>query len=101
MGTLCSSLHSLLPCLLKQLLEGRASNCIVYNAFLIDDALGPVDIALIAVEAIDTSLKRLLYHELLNDQVTSSPILAQVAEELIAAEIDASCGVSASFLDDF
>ena len=101
MSTLCSGLHSLLPCLLEQLLEGRTSNCIVYNAFLIDDTLGPVDIALIAVEAIDASLKRLLYHELLHDQVTSTPVFAQVSEELIAAEIDASCGVSPGFLDDF
>ena len=81
-------------------MEGCARWSIIKNAFLVDNALGAIHIALIPIESVDAGLQSLLDDILLYDQVTPTPILAQVRQELVAAEIDARCGISTSLLDD-
>lgn len=95
-----TNLHSLLKRLLVHLLECLTGRSVTQNAFLVDDALGPVYVALISVEPVNTGLQSLLNDVLLHDEVATAPILAQIRQQLVLAEVDTCSRVSRVLFND-
>ena len=61
-----------------------------WDVFLVEDALGAIDVPIVAVEAVDAGVKRLLNDELLENYVTGSTLLNDVRDQDMLVEVGAS-----------
>ena len=60
---------------------------VVVHRLLVDDALGAVHVALVAVEAVQGRLEGLGNDELLHDDVAAAPLLSHVEHHLVLVEV--------------
>lgn len=74
--------------LLVQISEDLINWRITRNGFLVYENFGLVNIILVAVEAVDTRLKRLLTYELLHNQVVLVHGVLQLTEKLLFVVVD-------------
>ena len=83
-----ASVFQLFLILLVQISEDLINWRIIRNGFLVYENFGLVNIILVAVEAVDTRLKRLLTYELLHNQVVLVHGVLQLAEQLLFVVVD-------------
>ena len=86
----CLLILAILICTIESILGGL----ILVDRLVTDDALGFVHVTLVTVEAVNTSLHRLLDDELLEHDVLGSPPLNHIRYEHVFVKVDLGVGFS-------
>ena len=84
----------------EQVLKDTACALICRKGLFVDDALWAVDVPRVTIESIHAWLQSLLDHILLHYQVRFAPVLNEVSDEGIFAEIDVCDRTPIRLLDD-
>ena len=85
---------------LVEFAEGLVDAGLRHQTLVVDDALGLVHVARVAVEAVHARLQCLLNHVLLDDEVCLPPLLNQICHQRRLAVVDPRCGTPHALPND-
>ena len=93
-GVAWSKTRLLILAILVSSIESILGRLVLVDRLVADDALCFVHVTLVTVEAVNTSLHRLLDDELLEHDVLGSPPLNHIRYEHVFVKVDLSVGFS-------